>query len=165
MYEKISEIPIREEKINKLKTKILAEIDNYTKKIHEDIKQYLINNENDLEDWEFIITEEFSLLRLKEFLEQPCLFQSIEARYENEDIIVYQVSDEDLNIWLQEDYNFTLNFLFKIEHEGFCDVYEILNDRFFGYNFTNIFDKIQYHDRLKQQWKKHFISIVGGDLL
>lgn len=151
MYEKISEILIREKKIKKLKTKILAEIDKYAERTHEDIKQYLINNENILEDWNLMITEEFSLLKLKEFIEQPELFQSIEARYEKEDIIIYQVSDEDINIWLQEDYNFTHNFLFKIEHEGFCDVYEILNDRFFGYNFTNIFDKIQYKDRLKQQ--------------
>lgn len=32
MYEKISEIPIREEKIKKLKIKILAEIDKYSEK-------------------------------------------------------------------------------------------------------------------------------------
>lgn len=151
MYEKISEIPIREEKINRLKDKIFAEIDKCTKRIKEDIKQYLINNEDDLEDWDFIITEEFSLLRLKEFLESEYSFNSIEARYEKDDIIIYQISDEDLNIWLQEDYNFTLNFLSKIEHEGFYDVYQILNDRFFGYEFTNIFDKIQYKDKLKQQ--------------
>lgn len=151
MYEKISEIPIREEKIKKLKTKILTEIDKYTKRTHEYIKQYLKNNKIILEDWDFMITEEFSLLRLKDFIEQPGLFQTFESRYDDKDIIIYQVSDEDLNIWLQYDYDFTFNFLCKIKHEGFCDVYEILNDGFFGYGFTNIFDKIQYQDRLKQQ--------------
>lgn len=151
MYEKISEMSIREEKIEKLKTKVLAEIDKYTKRMHEGIKQYLINNENGLEDWDYMISEEFLLLRLKEFIEQLRLFQSIETRYENKDIIIYQVSDENLSIWLQEDYNFTHNFLFKIKHEGFGDVYKILNDRFFGYDFTNIFDRIQYHDKLKKQ--------------
>ena len=80
MKEKISEIPIREEKIKKLKTKILAEIDKRAKRIHEEMKQYLINNENVLDDWNFMITEEFSLLRLKEFIEQPGLFQSFEER-------------------------------------------------------------------------------------
>lgn len=150
MKEKISEIPIREEKIKKLKTKILAEIDETTKKIHENMKQYLINKE-DLSFWNYMITEEFSLLRLKEFIEQPKLFQSFEARYDNKDIIIYQVSDEDLNIWLQEDYDFTFNFLCKVIHEGFYDVYEILNNRFFGYEFTNFIDKIQYQERLKQQ--------------
>ena len=151
MREKISEIPIREEKIKKLKTKILVEIEKYSKRTHEGIKQYLINNENVLEDWNFIIAEEFFLLRLKEFIEQPGLFQSFEARYGDKDIIIYQVSDEDLNIWLQENYDFTLNFLCKTVYKGFYDVYEILNDSFFGYNFTNIIDKIQYQDRLKQQ--------------
>lgn len=149
MYEKISEIPIREEKIKKLKTKILAEIDKRAKRIHEEMKQYLINNENVLDDWNFMITEEFSLLRLKEFIEQPGLFQSFEARYDDKDIIIYQVSDADLNIWLQENYDFTFNFICKIKHEGVGDLHEILNNRFLGYNFTNIIDKIQYKNRLK----------------
>lgn len=149
MSEKISEIPIRKKKIKKLKAKILEEIDKYTKRIHENIKQYLVNNENVLEDWNFTITEEFSLLRLKEFIEEPETFQSFEARYDDKDIIIYQVSDENLNVWLQEDYDFTFNFLCKVIHEGFYDVYEILNDRFFGYEFTNIIDKIQYQERLK----------------
>lgn len=151
MREKISEMSIRKEKIEKLKIKILAEIDKHTKKIHEDMKQYLINREDDLNIWNYMITEEFSLLRLKEFIEQPELFQSFEVRYDDKDIIIYQVSDEVLNIWLQEDYDFTFNFLCKIIYEEFSDVYDILNDRFFGYEFTNIIDKIQYKEKLKQQ--------------
>lgn len=151
MYEKISEIPIREDKIKKLKIKILAEIDKYSEKIHKCIEQYLINNGDDIEYWNFMITEEFLLLRLKEFIEQPRTFQSFESRYNDKNIIIYQVSDEDLNIWLQEKYDFTCNFLCKIKHKGFCDVYEILNDRFFGYEFTNIIDKIQYRENLKRQ--------------
>lgn len=151
MREKISEMSIRKEKIQKLKAKILAEIDEDTKKIHENMKQYLINREDDLSIWNYMITEEFSLLRLKEFIEQPELFQSFEARYDDKDIIIYQVSDEDLNVWSQEDYDFTFNFLCKIMHEGFSDVYEILSDKFFGYEFTNIIDKIRYQNRLKQQ--------------
>lgn len=150
MYEKISEIPIREEKIKKLKTKILAEIDKYSEKIHECIEQYLINNEDDIEYWNFVITEEFSLLRLKEFIEQPRTFQSFESRYDDKDIIIYQVSDDNLNIWLQDEYNFALNFLCKIKYEGY-NVFEILNDRFFEYDFTNIIDKIQYQEKIEQQ--------------
>lgn len=151
MREKISEMSIRKEKIEKLKAKILVEIDKNTKKIHENMKQYLINREDNLSIWNHLITEEFSLLRLKEFIEQPELFQSFEVRYDDKDIIIYQISDEDLNIWLQEDYDFTFNFLYKITYEGFSDVYEILSDRFFGYKFTNIIDKIQYQERLKRQ--------------
>lgn len=151
MYEKISEMSIRKKKIEKIKEKILTEIEKETKKLHENMEQYLINREDDLSIWNCMITKEFSLLRLKEFVEQPELFQSFEARYGNKDIIIYRVSDEDLNIWLQEDYNFTFNFLCKIIHEGFSDVYDILSDGFFGYKFTNIIDKILYQERLKQQ--------------
>lgn len=149
MYEKISEIPIREEKIRKLKEKILKEIDKYLERNRKDMKVYLVDDENEIEDWNFMVTQEFSLLRLKDYIEDGKTFWSFEARYNDKDIIIYQVSDRKLNIWLQEDYNFTSNFLCKIEFEGFCDVFELLNDRYFGYEFTNIFDEIQYDDRMK----------------
>lgn len=80
----------------------------------ERMKLYLINNEEDSEEWNFMITEEFALLRLKEFVENKGAFQSFEARYEDKDIIIYQVSDKTLNIWLQDDYDFTLSFCVKL---------------------------------------------------
>ena len=89
------------------------------------------------------------MLRWKEYIENGDTFWSFEARYNDKDIIIYDVSDKKLNIWLQEDYDFVSKFLCKIEFEGFRDVYEILNDRYFGYEFTNIFDEIQYDDRMK----------------
>lgn len=149
MYEKISEIPIREEKIRKLKEKILAEIDKYLVRNRRDMKIYLIDNEDVIEYWDFMITQEFSLLRLKEYIENDNTFWLFEERYNDKDIIIYQVSDRKLNIWLQEDYNFVSHFLYKIEFEGFSDVYKILNDRYFGYEFTSIFDEIQYDERMK----------------
>lgn len=149
MYEKISEIPIREEKIKKLKEKILTEIDKYLVRDREEMRIYLMENDTDIEDWNFLIIREFSLLRLKEYIENDNSFWAFEGRCDYKDIITYQISDKKLNIWLQDDYNFTSNYLYKIEFEGFCDVYEILNDRYFGYEFTNIFDEIQYNDRMK----------------
>ena len=149
MYEKISEIPIREEKIKKLKEKILADIDKHLERNRQDMKIFLTNNENIMQDWDFMISQEFTLLRLKDFIKNEYTFWSIEARYEEEDIIVYQVSDRDINIWLQDDYHFVNSFLDKMELEGYCDVYQILNDRYFGYEFTDIFDEIQYDERMK----------------
>ena len=149
MYEKISEIPIREEKIIKLKEKILAEIDRYFVRNRRDIIDYLTCDKDVIDNWNLLVTQEFSLLRLKEYIENCNTFCSFEARYNDKDIIIYQVSDRKLNIWLQEDYNFVSNFLYKIEFEGFSDVYEILNDRYFGYEFTDIFDEIQYDERMK----------------
>ena len=63
MHEKISEIPIREEKIRKLKEKILAEIDKYLVRNRRDMKVYLTDNEDVIEDWNFMVTQEFSLFR------------------------------------------------------------------------------------------------------
>ena len=149
MYEKISEIPIREEKIKKLKEKILADIDKHLERNRQDMKILLTNNENIMQDWDFIVTQEFTLLRLKDFIKNEYTFWSIEARYEEEDIIVYQVSDRDINIWLQDDYRFVNSFLDKMELEGYCDVYQILNYRYFGYEFTDIFDEIKYDEKMK----------------
>ena len=149
MYEKISEIPIREEKIKKLKEKILADIDKHLARNQRDMKVYLTDNEDAIEDWDFMVTQEFTLLRLKDFIKNKYTFWSTEARYETKDIIIYKISDRDLNIWLQDDYYFVDSFLSKIELDGYCDVYQILNDRYFGYEFTDIFDEIKYDEKMK----------------
>ena len=153
MYEKISEIPIREEKIKRLKEKILADIDKHLERNRQYMKIFLINNENIIKDWDYIISQEFTLLRLKDFIKNEYTFWSIEARYEEEDIIAYQVSDRYINIWLQDDYDFVNSFLSKIEPEGYCDVYQILNDRYFGYEFTSIFESALYDKKMeKSNW-------------
>ena len=63
MYEKISEIPIREEKVRKLKERILVDIEKYLERNRQDMKIYLTNNENVIEDWDYMISQEFTLLR------------------------------------------------------------------------------------------------------
>ena len=151
MYEKISEIPIRQEKVRKLKEKILKEIDKYLKMNREELEFYLTRNETNAEDWNYMITEEFSLLRLKEYIENDRTFMSIIDRHDDKDIIIYAVPDRELNVWLQDDYSFTSNFLCKIQYEGCCDVYTMLNDRFFRSQFTNIFDKIFYDEKIKRK--------------
>lgn len=146
MNEKISETPIREEKVRRLKIKILQEIEEISYKIKEDIKQYLINEENDLEFWENLILDEFSLLKLKTFIESQKAFQSIEAQYKDKDkdIVIYCVCDDDLNIYLQENYNFVRNFLYEVENNEFYNISSMLNDRFFGHGFISILDRILY---------------------
>ena len=56
------------EKIKKLKEKILADIDKYLARNRRDMKVYLTDNEDVIEDWDFIISQEFRLLRLKDFI-------------------------------------------------------------------------------------------------
>ena len=148
MNEKISEKPIREEKIKKLKEKIYSEIDNITKRTRREMRALLSDgidkNEELKKDWDFLVTREFCLARLRDFISDKSAFQTIESEYPVHDLVIYQVSDEYLNIWLQDDYNFTLSFLGEIKDRKTFDVYGILNDRYFGYEFVSAFEVIKY---------------------
>lgn len=147
MNEKISEKLIREEKIKKLKEKIYSEIENISKRNRKEMRQLLlVDNTGEYfeENWNFLIAREFCLERLREYISSDFAFQTIEAEYPAHDLVIYQVSDEYLNIWLQDDYNFTLSFLGEIKDRKTFDVYEILNDRYFGYEFVSAFEVVKY---------------------
>ena len=88
------------------------------------------------------------MARLRDFIADSSAFQTIEAEYPVHDLVIYQVSDEYLNIWLQNDYNFALNFLDEIEYGKIFDVYEILNDRYFGYEFVSAIEAVIYREKL-----------------
>ena len=152
MNEKISEKHIREEKIRKLKEKIYSEIDNVTKRTRREMRALLSEgidkNEELKKDWDFLVTREFCLARLREYISSGFAFQTIETEYPARDLVIYQVSDEYLNIWLQDDYNFALSFLSEIEFGKVYDVYEILNDRYFGYEFVSAFEAVIYREKL-----------------
>ena len=152
MNEKISEKPIREEKIEKLKEKIYSEIDDITKRTMREMLVLLSDgidkNEELKKDWDFLVTREFCLARLRDFISDNSAFQTIETEYPARDLVIYQVSDEYLNIWLQDDYNFALSFLSEIEFGKVYDVYEILNDRYFGYEFVSAFEAVKKKEKL-----------------
>lgn len=138
MYEKISDEIIRIEKVKKLKLKILSEINvrlnkyrNMTSKIPND------------KGYEICIKQSFALLKLKEYIEDKYSFMDYQCRDSSRDIVIYTISDKDLNIWLQEDYSFTINFLIKAESVDY-DIFQLLNDEYFGYSFTNISESILY---------------------
>lgn len=71
---------------------------------------------------------------------------SYEAKYLDKDIVVYVVSEKTLNVWMQKDYNFIYNYLDKAEENEY-NVFPLLNDKFFGYEFLNSFDYILYNER------------------
>ena len=144
MSENISEKPIREDKIKKLKEKVLTEIANEFKLIKRDMRECISNDKT----FDFLVKQSFALLNLKEFIESEYAFQSCEAQYE--DVIVYTVSSKDLDIWLQDDYSFVHNFLIRAEDCGY-DVFSLLNNNYFGYNFTTIFDTILYDKRTEEK--------------
>ena len=136
MYEKISDEIVRREKIRKLKEKIMSEIE----KEISNCKKELQSNIQD---------KDFALLELKQYLKNDYCFMRYEAKYNDKDIVIYMVSDKDLDIWLQKDYSFVENYLLKAEEAGY-NIFPILNDKYFGYNFTNIFDSILYDKKQRK---------------
>lgn len=144
MYEKISDEIVRREKIRKLKEKIMSEIE---KEIR-NCKKELQSNIQD-KDFDYCIRDSFALLELKRYIENDNCFMRYEAKYNDKDIVIYMVSDKDLDIWLQKDYSFVENYLLKEEEAGY-NIFPILNDKYFGYNFTNIFDSILYDKKQRK---------------
>lgn len=143
MYEKISDEPIRKQKVKKLKNKILKEIDErLTLK-----KEYLTDAEN--EYFEDDIEECFILLQLKKYINYEYSFMQDERRCPNEDIVIYTVSDKKLNILLQDNYNVAFNFLHEIKRNQY-NVYQILNDEYFGREFISILDMALYESKQKE---------------
>lgn len=138
MYEKISDEIIRLEKVKKLKQKILSEINVSLNRY----RNMIFNNPND-KSCEFFIKQSFVLLKLKEYIEYKYSFMDYQYRNVDRDIIIYTISDKDLNIWSQEDYSFVTRFLVESERIDY-DVSQLLNDKYFGYSFTDISESILY---------------------
>ncbi len=143
MSEKLSERPIREEKVNRLKTKILAEIE----KEHEYLK-YLMLDDDDYFDEH--LEQYYQLTQLKYYIQAEDTFLGYTMMSKTHDCIVYCISDEDLNIWLQDDYRFVNYFLIEMSNQPWS-LFEKLNDKYFGYHFTNFFEKMSYEDKLKRR--------------
>lgn len=138
MYEKISDEIIRIEKVQKLKQKILSEIDDLLSRYRNGLSENL----ND-RGFVFCIKQSFALLKLKEYIEDKYSFMDYQYRNADRDIIIYTISDKDLNIWSQEYYSFVTRFLVEAENVDY-DISRLLDDRYFGYNFTDICESILY---------------------
>lgn len=138
MYEKISDEIIRIAKVKKLKQKILSEINVSLNRY----RNMISKNPND-KSCEFCIKQSFVLLKLKEYIEDKYSFMDYQYRDAGRDIVIYTISDQNLNIWSQEDYSFITRFLVEAENVDY-DVSRLLDDRYFGYNFTNICESILY---------------------
>lgn len=136
MSEKLSERPIREEKIKRLKEKILAEI----KEEHELLRFWM---SKDSENFDYYVERYYQIAQLKNYIMDEYTFWSYEAMDEEYDYVVYQVSEKTLDIWLQDDYNFAIAFMIEAQDNSWA-LFRMLNDRYFGYQFTNICDEIAY---------------------
>lgn len=98
------------------------------------------------DNFEYHIKEVFALLNLREYIKSKYCFMDSEIKREKDNFVIYMVQDEDLDIWLQDDYPFAINFLIKAEKCGY-DIFPLLNDKYFGYQFTDIHDKIMHTEK------------------
>lgn len=146
MYEKTCDKKIRLEKVNKVKTKILAEIEKELKLLKEDIEA-IIPEEN-YEYYVYCIKQSFSLFALKDYINSKYTFMDWEAM--NDEFVVYKISDEQLNIFLQDEFSFVIIFLMKVEEKGF-NVFSFLTDRYFGYHFIPIIETVRYRQRREHE--------------
>lgn len=144
MYEKISETHLREEKVRKVKEKILEEIEKAF-----DINRFFM--EARFEDgiipapheWRDLIEKEYFLIKLKDFIESKNCFMKFNMKYEEYDAIVWTIPDINLNIWLQDNYNFTTQFIAFCKRHNCC-VCDVLDEEFLAYDFISLIDKQAY---------------------
>lgn len=142
MYDKISNEKERIDKVKRVKEKILSEIENEMAAYKEQMQHAITD-----EDFEYFVRNSFALLELKKFLENEDSFMHYEIKIPTKDIVIYMVSNKNLSIWLEDDYSFVHNFLDKVEENEY-NVFQLLNDRFFGIYFTNICDSVLYGKRV-----------------
>ena len=131
MIEKILETQ-REEKVAKVKKKILNEIDSLLKRYKAETAQ----TDFSMEDFEFVVKNSFILIKLRDYICNPASFNQMWNKG-------YIISDLHIDIWLQEDYTFALKFLYNAEEHDY-NIKSLLNDNFFELYFTNIVEEALY---------------------
>ena len=124
----------RDEKIAKLKKKILNEIDSLLERYKAEASQ--------AESFEFAVKNSFALIKLRDYINNPVSFNQI---WNNG----YIISDLHIDMWLQEDYSFAFNFLYIAEEHNY-KIIPLLNDNFFELYFTDIVDEALYKQKLQK---------------
>lgn len=140
-YAKLSEKSIREAKVEQVKAKILREISTTMRTLKRELGLCLDSEDN--RRFAELTKEIFALLSLKEHLEDEWTFIRWVTMRPDMDIIVYYVDDELLDVWSREDYPFVFNFLNQA-HEHKYDVAPMLDDQYFGREFTGVIDQLVY---------------------
>lgn len=148
MHEKISESAIRQSKINALKTKIRKEVEERTYRVQASMRVLLEQKTRSAEEWGYCVNLAFFLTQLTEFISWEGAFQNKEAEYPNEDIVIYTISIDEIDIWLQENFNFVSHLLSVIEHDnGFANIAGYLDDRFLSRGLLNIVERTLYEQK------------------
>lgn len=148
MNEKFSETTTRQNKINLLKSKIRDEIKEDEINIKLNMKILLEYNDLNYDAWKCCVDKAFFLESLKIFINSEKSFWSLIAGDYNTDTAIYNISLDDINIWLQEDYNFVHRLFFLVENRlGMLDF--ILTDKFLGMELISTYEWVLYSKRIE----------------
>lgn len=149
--EKISEQHLRIAKVQKLKKKILSEIEAFSNYLKEGLKEVCCDDKLFSEFFEKAAIEEVKLISLKKFVNDPSSFMKVIMKDPRHDVIVYGVSDRHLDMFIDDDFQFVQNFLTKTAHIEICDMLiDYLSDGFFEFNFVSAFEEVLYDKKLKE---------------
>lgn len=130
MYEKLSEESIRREKVNKLKEKFLVEVEKQIQFYQSELKSNIGS-----EDFISCIKYGFALCELQEYLQQDKCFMDYTIKYYDRDLVQYVIPKRDLDVWLQTDYPFVMDFLDRIV-DHYKHGFPVLRDKYFVCNFA-----------------------------
>ena len=113
----------------------------------------LSNENNDSKEYDDLVTKSYQLIELKKYIQDENSFCSIQFRDCIMGDTIYFVSIKNINIWLDESYNFVSNYLSKLENKEYI-LFELLDDHYFGKYFTHIFDEMRF-DRKQLENKEN----------
>lgn len=147
MYEKLSEKSIRQEKVQKLKSQLMAQILNQLNLHAETLRTEPFEASSLFFRDE--INEIHALFALKDYLSDNDTFMHVLSIYTDKDVIVYEMSIETLDWMLQEE-SLLSSILFHIKKTGW-DAPHLLCDKFFEYEVFGIMDRIAWDNRRTHQ--------------
>lgn len=152
MLEKISESAIRQNKINTLKAKIHNEIEEYTASIRENMKILLEEEIINPDMWDYCVCVAFFLTQLTEFVDWEGAFQNKEAENPKKDAVIYTISVDEIDIWLQEEFNFVSHLLSVVKYDdGFANIAGYLDDKFLSRGLLCIIERTIYEQDLRDK--------------
>lgn len=151
MAEKFSERHLRIEKVRKIKEKVFREI------AHKEtlIENTLIASLSAGRGVHFNVVESsierlYVLKHLVEFLQDESTFMQALVCDLDVDAVIYQVSDEKLNIILQDDFDFVGEFLSTQRLYG-CNFAHMLTEKFFANEFISVMEMALYRQRQEDE--------------
>lgn len=150
--EKTSNQHLRLAKVQKLREKIISEIEGFSNCHQENLRILCLSGDNKQfsEYYRRAAKVEVELIYLKQYVNSESFFMDFVMRDEVNDITIYVVPDKHLDMYLEDEFLFTFNFLSKISNIDIWNLNHYLNDKFFAFHFISTFEEVLYDKKIKE---------------